>query len=306
MEADKNKPHLSRAAAAAHRRLSASEARRKPASEVMLVSSKSFPSQQYQELLTFIKGLQLPPDVTLLFTTVPNERVAERKAALAAQSSEHVDDMLQAAGSKLALLSQLKSDLGLSGTPTPMSSFGSSFDAPLGSPPPLPTLPPTSKVSVYEAYSQEMSTPPVPAARTKGTGGGTATGSGEGGGRLGSGSGSTTDAPPGSKSSSPPSQPLAGHVGASPQRVTLTETHFGTGSNSGGAGFAINLDALPAPAFVCDATGVVHGWNAAIQQLTGWPVDRYAASVSSTCLCLRTLESTSTTASSARAPRTVP
>ncbi|KOO27022.1 hybrid signal transduction histidine [Chrysochromulina tobinii] len=273
MEADKNKPHLSRAAAAAHRRLSASEARRKPASEVMLVSSKSFPSQQYQELLTFIKGLQLPPDVTLLFTTVPNERVAERKAALAAQSSEHVDDMLQAAGSKLALLSQLKSDLGLSGTPTPMSSFGSSFDAPLGSPPPLPTLPPTSKVSVYEAYSQEMSTPPVPAARTKGTGGGTATGSGEGGGRLGSGSGSTTDAPPGSKSSSPPSQPLAGHVGASPQRVTLTETHFGTGSNSGGAGFAINLDALPAPAFVCDATGVVHGWNAAIQQLTGWPVD---------------------------------
>jgi hypothetical protein len=28
MEADKNKPHLSRAAAAAHRRLSASEARR--------------------------------------------------------------------------------------------------------------------------------------------------------------------------------------------------------------------------------------------------------------------------------------
>ena len=81
MEADKNKPHLSRAAAAAHRRLSASEARRKPASEVMLVSSKSFPSQQYQELLTFIKGLQLPPDVTLLFTTVPNERVAERKAA---------------------------------------------------------------------------------------------------------------------------------------------------------------------------------------------------------------------------------
>ena len=89
MEADKNKPHLSRAAAAAHRRLSASEARRKPASEVMLVSSKSFPSQQYQELLTFIKGLQLPPDVTLLFTTVPNERVAERKAALAAQSSAH-------------------------------------------------------------------------------------------------------------------------------------------------------------------------------------------------------------------------
>ena len=272
MDADKRQGQapLSRAAAAAHRRLSASEARRKPASEVMLVSSKSFPSQQFQELLTFIKGLQLPPDVTLLFTTVPNERVAERKAALAAQSSEHVDDTLQAAGSKLALLSQLKSDLGLSGTPTPLSSFGSSFDAPLGSPPPLPTLPPTS---IYEAYSQEMSTPPVPAARTKGTGGGTATGSGEGGGRLGSGSGSTTDAPPGSMSSSPPSQPLAGHVGASPQRVTLTEAHFGTGSNSGGASFAINLDALPAPAFVCDATGVVHGWNAAIQQLTGWPVD---------------------------------
>ena len=106
----------SRAAAAAHRRLTASAARRKPVTEVMLVTSKHFPSQQYQELLNFIKGLQLPPDVTSLFTTVRNERVAERKAALDSQSSEKTGQALQAAGAKLALLAELTDDLGLSAT----------------------------------------------------------------------------------------------------------------------------------------------------------------------------------------------
>ena len=80
----------SRAAAAARRRISASAARRTTASEVLLLTSKSFPSQQYQQLLNFIKQLQLPPDVSSLFTTVRNERVAERKALLSSHSQEDV------------------------------------------------------------------------------------------------------------------------------------------------------------------------------------------------------------------------
>ena len=80
----------SRAAAAAHRRISASAARRKTASEVLLLTSKSFPSGQYQALLNFVKGLGLPADTTSLFTTVRNERVAERKALLSAHSQEDV------------------------------------------------------------------------------------------------------------------------------------------------------------------------------------------------------------------------
>ena len=55
-----------------------------------MLTSKSFPSQQYQQLLNFIKGLQLPPDVSSLFTTVRNERVTERKALLSSHSQEDV------------------------------------------------------------------------------------------------------------------------------------------------------------------------------------------------------------------------
>ena len=58
------KPEVSRAAAAAQRRMSASAARRRTVSEVLLLTSSGFPSQQYQELLNFIKGMQLPPDVS--------------------------------------------------------------------------------------------------------------------------------------------------------------------------------------------------------------------------------------------------
>jgi hypothetical protein len=83
-------PAPSRAAAAAHRRISASAARRRTACEVLLLTSKTFPSQQYQQLLNFLKGLQLPPDVSSLFTTVRNERVAERKALLSSHSQEDV------------------------------------------------------------------------------------------------------------------------------------------------------------------------------------------------------------------------
>ena len=72
----------------------------------MLVTSKALPSQQYQELLTFIKAQQLPPDVSALFTTVRNERVASFKAGLSQHSADDVDSVLRAAGGKLALLSQ--------------------------------------------------------------------------------------------------------------------------------------------------------------------------------------------------------
>ena len=106
-------PHQSRAAAAAQRRISASAARKKTSSEVLLLTSKQFPTQQYQELLNFIKGLQLPPDVSSLFTTVRNERVAERKALLSSQSQEDVDSVLRLYGSRFALLAQATQDLGL-------------------------------------------------------------------------------------------------------------------------------------------------------------------------------------------------
>ena len=78
----------SRAAAAAHRRMVASAARRRTSSEVLLLTSKTFPSQQYQQLLSFIKSLQLPPDVSSLFTTVRNERVAERKERAARRADQ--------------------------------------------------------------------------------------------------------------------------------------------------------------------------------------------------------------------------
>ena len=55
----------------------------------MILAREQIP-QQYQQLLNFIKGLQLPPDVSSLFTTVRNERVAERKALLSAHSQEDV------------------------------------------------------------------------------------------------------------------------------------------------------------------------------------------------------------------------
>ena len=81
-----------------------------------MVTSKNFPSHQHQELHNFIKGLQLPPDVCSLFTTVRNERVAERKAALGAHSQEDIDGVLQLYGSRFHLLTQATSDLGLAAT----------------------------------------------------------------------------------------------------------------------------------------------------------------------------------------------
>lgn len=106
----------SRAAAAAQRRIMASQTRRRTASEVMLVASKAFPSQAHQELLNLIKGLQLPPDVSALFTTVRAERVAERKAGLSTHSPEGVDAVLHAAGSKLSILAEASEELGLGAT----------------------------------------------------------------------------------------------------------------------------------------------------------------------------------------------
>ena len=60
----------SRAAAAAQRRINASAARRRARCEVLLTTSKDVTPAQYQQLLNFVKGLQLPPDATALVTTV--------------------------------------------------------------------------------------------------------------------------------------------------------------------------------------------------------------------------------------------
>lgn len=120
---------VSRAAATAHRRMSASAARRgveaalraatrtsgaprRNGSEVLLLTSKGFPSQQFGELMTFLRGLNLPPDVTSLFTTVGSEDVAGRKALLDTQSQELVDDILGAYGDKLTLLTHATSEVG--------------------------------------------------------------------------------------------------------------------------------------------------------------------------------------------------
>ena len=106
---------VSRASARAQRRIQASAARRRTTSEVLLLTSKAFPSDQYQELLTFLKGLHLPPDATSLFTTVRNEQFANKKALLSAHTKE-VDEVLGRYGGDWALLSLCAEELGLGTT----------------------------------------------------------------------------------------------------------------------------------------------------------------------------------------------
>ena len=153
----------SRAAAAAQRRISASAARKQTNCEVLLLTSKSFPSQQYQQLLNFIKGLQLPPDVSSLFTTVRNERVAERKALLSSQSQEDVDSVLKLYGSRFALLAQATQDLGLSQSRDsllhPASPDGLELPAPQTPPPaasPQPQPPPPSQQQQQASAAAEQ------------------------------------------------------------------------------------------------------------------------------------------------------
>jgi hypothetical protein len=107
-------PSSSRASARAQRRIQASAARRKTSSEVLLLTSKAFPPEQYQELLTFLKGLHLPPDATSLFTTVRNDQFANKKA-LVSSSSKEVDEVLGRYGGDWALLSLCADELGLGG-----------------------------------------------------------------------------------------------------------------------------------------------------------------------------------------------
>ena len=70
------------------------------------MTSTSFPAAKQTQLLNFIKELQLPPDVSTLFTTARNDR----KNAV---SQEDVDNVLRMYGSKLALLAQAEEKLGL-------------------------------------------------------------------------------------------------------------------------------------------------------------------------------------------------
>jgi len=107
-------PSSSRASARAQRRIQASAARRRTSSEVLLLTSKAFPPEQYQELLTFLKGLHLPPDATSLFTTVRNDQFANKKA-LVSSSSKEVDEVLARYGGDWALLSLCAEELGLGG-----------------------------------------------------------------------------------------------------------------------------------------------------------------------------------------------
>lgn len=214
----------SRAAKAAHRRISASAARRSTACEVLLLTSKSFPSQQYQQLLNYIKGLQLPPDVSSLFTTVRNERVAERKALLSSTSQEDVDSVLRVYGSRFALLAQATEDLGLGGTRDINSE---SFHS-------LPTLP--ADAAHLSAFSGPADAPVA----TELAGGGVSV-------------------------SLPAPLDVGARAVAGEVRASVSE---GVRHESGG--FLISMDALPAPAFICDGAGVVQAWNGAISTLTGW------------------------------------
>ena len=107
-------PSSSRASARAQRRIQASAARRRTSSEVLLLTSKAFPPERYQELLTFLKGLHLPPDATSLFTTVRNDQFANKKA-LVSSSSKEVDEVLGRYGGDWALLSLCADELGLGG-----------------------------------------------------------------------------------------------------------------------------------------------------------------------------------------------
>ena len=107
-------PSSSRASARAQRRIQASAARQRTSSEVLLLTSKAFPPTQYQELLTFLKGLHLPPDATSLFTTVRNDQFANKKA-LVSSSSKEVDEVLGRYGGDWALLSLCADELGLGG-----------------------------------------------------------------------------------------------------------------------------------------------------------------------------------------------
>ena len=102
--------------------MSASQQRRRAVAEVLLLTSKTFPTEQYQELLNFVKSLQLPPDTTSLVTTVRNEEVAQRKALLSAQKGSEVNEVLQRYGSQWALLSECMGELGLpnDGSPNPI------------------------------------------------------------------------------------------------------------------------------------------------------------------------------------------
>ena len=244
--ADRSAPQQSRATAAAQRRIIASAARRRTVSEVMLVTSKTFPSQQYQELLNFLKGLQLPPDVSSLFTTVRNERVAERKAALSSHSAEDVDGLLTAVGSKLELLSKAQQELGLSSTMTHDGATSPPLPFYAGRSAPLPTLSSVGKLDDYLAEIEGSSAAPAlgeaVVAQQAAAGG--------------SGGTSKTDA--------------AVAVGASRYRATLTDGLYQSGiDQTGSGGFTVGVDAIPAPAFVVDSAGVVLCWNGAIAQLTG-------------------------------------
>ena len=261
----------SRAAAAAHRRMSASAARRRTSSEVMLVTSQSFPSQQYQELLNFVKSLQLPADVNCLFTTVRNEQVAERKSAVSSQSKEQVDAIMRVGGQKLALLAEVADELGLSASressPPPRASN------------PLPTLQSASKLDIVDALSSiERTSSPGPS-RCIAPGNINLTDPSSFGNSFSS---STLTQMPGSAGSSPSKgcgtdDFARQHRQKATKGILQTVTAIEDGSNStadttaaAAAGFAVELDVIPAPAFVCDRKGLVQCWNAAIAELTGW------------------------------------
>ena len=102
----------SRAAAAAQRRITASEKRKKAQmSDVLLLTSKNFPPDQYQTLLNFVRGLHLPTGACSLLTTVPADRMVQmHKANLLSPS--RVDEILHTYGNKWVLLSQCLDEIG--------------------------------------------------------------------------------------------------------------------------------------------------------------------------------------------------
>ena len=210
--------------------MSASQQRRRAVAEVLLLTSKTFPTEQYQELLNFVKSLQLPPDTTSLVTTVRNEEVAQRKALLSAQKGSEVNEVLQRYGSQWALLSECMGELGLpnDGSPNPIHRGAS----------------------------------PGPGQRRRSDSGGAGP-SGE---------------PPAlrnDRSGSPPHFGGAGAVGAAerppafePQPLSREPRTDGVTRTAAG-GFALSVDALAVPCFICSAGGELLEWNAAIAALTG-------------------------------------